>query len=201
MLSPNPPLGGLSVDQFMRRHWQRRPLLVRSAFPAFRTPIGTDELFALAARDDVESRLITSFAGRWRLQHGPFEPGTLPSTAKRQWTLLVQGVDTLHDAARALIERFRFVADARVDDLMISFATDGGGVGPHLDSYDVFLLQAHGTRRWRIAPPHPTAGSPKAGRCGSWRSSRTPKSGCSIPATCCTCRPTGRTKAPRSATA
>jgi 50S ribosomal protein L16 3-hydroxylase len=155
MLSPNPPLGGLSVDQFMRRHWQRRPLLVRSAFPAFRSPISTDELFAMAGRDDVESRLITSFGGRWRLQHGPFDPATLPSTDRRQWTLLVQGVDTLHDAARALVERFRFVADARIDDLMISFATDGGGVGPHLDSYDVFLLQAHGRRRWRIAPPPP----------------------------------------------
>ena len=153
MRSPNPPLGGLSVDDFMRRHWQRRPLLVRGAFPGFRSPIDPAEVFALAERDDVESRLITAFSARWKLRHGPFAPDELPSRGRRNWTLLVQGVDTLHDAARALIERFRFVADARLDDLMISFATDGGGVGPHLDSYDVFLLQAHGTRRWRIAPP------------------------------------------------
>jgi 50S ribosomal protein L16 3-hydroxylase len=153
MRSPNPPLGGLSVDDFMRRHWQRAPLLVRGAFPGFRSPIAPEEVFALAGRDDVESRLITAFSSRWKLRHGPFEPDDLPSRGKRAWTLLVQGVDTLHDDARDLIERFRFVADARLDDLMISFATDGGGVGPHLDSYDVFLLQAHGTRRWRIAPP------------------------------------------------
>ncbi len=127
MRSPNPPLGGLSVDDFMRRHWQRRPLLVRGAFPGFRSPIDPAEVFALAERDDVESRLITAFSARWKLRHGPFAPDELPSRGRRNWTLLVQGVDTLHDAARTLIERFRFVADARLDDLMISFATDGGG--------------------------------------------------------------------------
>jgi 50S ribosomal protein L16 3-hydroxylase len=144
-------LGELSVDQFMRRHWQRAPLLARAAFPAFAPPIGPAGLFALAARDDVESRLVTAFDGRWSLRHGPFE--RLPSRRKRGWTLLVQGVDTHDDAAHALLRRFRFVPDARLDDLMISYASDGGGVGPHVDSYDVFLLQAHGRRRWRIAPP------------------------------------------------
>ena len=150
------PLGGISLDQFMRRHWQRRPLLVRGAFPDFQSPVSPGDLFALAARDDVESRLVTSFGGRWRLARGPFERDELPSPRRRQWTLLVQGVDTLVDPVHELLERFRFVADARLDDLMVSYATDGGGVGPHLDSYDVFLIQAHGRRRWRVARPGPT---------------------------------------------
>jgi 50S ribosomal protein L16 3-hydroxylase len=107
----------------------------------------------LAARDDVESRLVSRRAGRWRLAHGPFEPNHLPSPRQRAWTLLVQGVDLHDDAAHALLSRFRFLPDARLDDLMVSWAAEGGGVGPHRDSYDVFLVQAMGRRRWRIAPP------------------------------------------------
>lgn len=106
------------------------------------------ELFALAAEDDVESRLVTRQGG-WTLAHGPFARRALPPLREREWTLLVQGVDLHHDGAHALLSRFRFVPDARLDDLMISFATDGGGVGPHVDRYDVFLLQASGRRRWR----------------------------------------------------
>lgn len=144
-------IGGLSVDQFMRRHWQRAPLLARGAFPEFVAPIEPARLFELAARDDVESRTVSASDGRWRLEHGPHE--RLPPRRRPGWTLLVQGVDLHDDAIAALMGRFRFVPDARVDDLMVSFATDGGGVGPHVDQYDVFLLQASGTRRWRIAPP------------------------------------------------
>ncbi|HYF60819.1 MAG TPA: cupin domain-containing protein [Burkholderiaceae bacterium] len=144
-------IGEISVDDFMRRHWQRRPLLVRAALPGFVSPLPPARLFELAARDDVESRLVSSADGRWRLEHGPFE--RLPPRRRPGWTLLVQGTDLHDDAAHALLQRFRFVPDARLDDLMASFATDGGGVGPHVDSYDVFLLQAHGTRRWRVAPP------------------------------------------------
>jgi 50S ribosomal protein L16 3-hydroxylase len=152
-------LGGLSVHQFMRRHWQRAPLLVRGAFPGFVPPIEPAGLFALAARDDVESRLVIGAAtGRPELEHGPFD--RLPSRRRAGWTLLVQGVDLHDDAVHALMSRFRFVPDARLDDLMISFATDGGGVGPHVDQYDVFLLQAHGRRRWRIAPPGDTTRVP-----------------------------------------
>ncbi len=135
----------------MRRHWQRAPLLARGAFPGFVTPIEPARLFELAARDDVESRTVSTSDGRWLLEHGPHE--RLPPRRRPGWTLLVQGVDLHDDAIAALMGRFRFVPDARVDDLMISFATDGGGVGPHVDQYDVFLLQARGTRRWRIAPP------------------------------------------------
>jgi 50S ribosomal protein L16 3-hydroxylase len=144
-------VGPLSVDEFMRRHWQRAPLLARSAFPGFQAPLSPASLFSLAARDDVESRLVEADGDRWTLRRGPFE--RLPSRRRPRWTLLVQGTDLHDDAMHALLARFRFLPDARVDDLMVSFATDGGGVGPHVDQYDVFLLQARGTRRWRIAPP------------------------------------------------
>lgn len=144
-------IGALSVEQFMRRHWQREPLLARAALPGFVSPIAPARLFALAADDAVESRLVTAFDGRWAMRRGPLE--RLPARRRPGWTLLVQGVDLHDDTMHALLQRFRFVPDARLDDLMVSFATDGGGVGPHVDSYDVFLLQARGTRRWRLAPP------------------------------------------------
>ena len=136
----------------MSRHWQRRPLLVRQAIPGFIPPVTVDEVLALAARDDVESRLVTSRRGRWRLAHGPFERTQIPPPTQRHWTVLIQGVDLHLAPVHALLGRFRFVSDARLDDLMISVAGDGGGVGPHIDAYDVFLLQATGRRRWRIAP-------------------------------------------------
>ena len=143
-------LGGLSPQQFMRRHWQKKPLLVRGAIAGFRPLLNRSELFALAAQPEVESRLIRQNAKGWAMKSGPFGPRSLPSLATAAWTLLVQGVD-LHDTrAHALLQQFRFVPDARLDDLMISYASEGGGVGPHFDSYDVFLLQASGRRRWRI---------------------------------------------------
>ena len=144
-------LGKHSVAWFMREAWQRRPLLIRQALPGFRSPVTREQLFALAAHDDVESRCVTAFGGRWRLAHGPFEHPALPPVKRRDWTLLVQGIDLHLPAAHQLLQRFRFVSDARLDDLMASYATDGGGVGPHVDSYDVFLIQAHGRRRWRIS--------------------------------------------------
>jgi 50S ribosomal protein L16 3-hydroxylase len=107
-------------------------------------------LFALAARDDVESRLVVAEGDRWSVRPGPMPRRALPPLAQPGWTLLVQGVDLHDDATHALLQQFRFVADARLDDAMISFASDGGGVGPHVDSYDVFLLQTMGRRRWRI---------------------------------------------------
>ncbi|RCX09460.1 cupin domain-containing protein [Extensimonas vulgaris] len=143
-------LGGLSPAQFMRRHWQRKPLLVRGAIARFTPPVRRAELFALARRDDVESRLVQQRGDTWQLRHGPFARRALPPLAQPRWTLLVQGVDLHDERVHALMQQFRFVPDARLDDLMISYATDGGGVGPHFDSYDVFLLQAHGRRRWRI---------------------------------------------------
>ncbi|MEO8188220.1 MAG: cupin domain-containing protein [Burkholderiaceae bacterium] len=142
-------LGSISVQQFMRQYWQRKPLLIRTALPGFTPPIDRERLFELARDPEAESRLITSLGGHRSLQHGPFV--RLPPIQRARWTLLVQGVDLLDDSARELLSRFRFVPDARLDDLMVSFATDGGGVGPHVDSYDVFLLQASGRRRWRVS--------------------------------------------------
>ncbi|MDN7654489.1 cupin domain-containing protein [Burkholderia multivorans] len=147
---PTPLLGGLTPAQFMRRYWQKKPLLIRQAMPGVKPPVTRDALFDLAADYDAESRLITHFRNKWQLAHGPFEPGSLPAVTRDAWTLLVQGLDLHVDAARALLDRFRFIPDARLDDLMISYATNGGGVGPHFDSYDVFLLQVEGRRRWRI---------------------------------------------------
>ena len=163
-----PLLGGLSPDAFMRRHWQKKPLLIRAALPELATAPVTDaaqsdaltpvvtpvvtraELFALAANEMVESRLIVHRAAGWTMRQGPFKRSAMPPLKQPRWTLLVQGLDLHLSAARELIERFRFVPDARLDDVMVSFASDGGGVGPHVDSYDVFLLQLQGKRRWRI---------------------------------------------------
>lgn len=148
--APTPLLGGLSPERFMRRHWHKKPLLARQALPMVKPFVSRSELFALAGRDDVESRLIVRRGRDWSLSHGPFARRALPPLAQRQWSLLVQGMDLHLDRAREMLERFRFVPDARLDDVMVSYATDGGGVGPHFDSYDVFLLQIHGVRRWRI---------------------------------------------------
>ena len=143
-------LGGLTPSQFMKRHWQKKPLLVRNAIPGFVPCVNRAELVALAGQEGVESRLIIDSDKGWKMKHGPLAKRQLPPFSQKKWTFLVQGVDLHHDGVHALMQQFRFVPDARLDDLMISYATDGGGVGPHFDSYDVFLLQAHGQRRWRI---------------------------------------------------
>jgi 50S ribosomal protein L16 3-hydroxylase len=144
-------LGPVSVGRFMRDYWQRRPLMIRAAFPGFTPPVNRSALFALAAREDVESRLVLRHTGRWALRDGPFPRRALPPLSRPRWTLLAQGVDLVDAGARQLLSSFRFIPDARLDDLMVSYATDGGGVGPHADGYDVFLLQAQGRRRWRIS--------------------------------------------------
>lgn len=143
-------LGDLTPAQFMKRHWQKKPLLVRNAIQGFVPCVNRSDLVALAGQEGVESRLIVDSAKGWRMKHGPFTKRNLPPFSQKKWTFLVQGVDAMHDGVHALLQQFRFVPDARLDDVMISYATDGGGVGPHFDSYDVFLLQAHGQRRWRI---------------------------------------------------
>ncbi len=160
-----PLLGGMSPAAFMRKYWQKKPLLIRQAMPGVKPPIDRASLFALAGDEDVESRLIVKSMGDgskgrkakaadagWRLTHGPLNRRSLPPMTQAGWTLLVQGLDLHVPAAYEMLQQFRFVPDARLDDLMISYATDGGGVGPHFDSYDVFLLQVHGQRRWRIGP-------------------------------------------------
>lgn len=147
---PSPLLGGLNPATFMRRHWQKKPLLVRQAVPGGVALVTRSALFSLAAAEEVESRLVVKEGERWRLRTGPLPRTALPPLKQPGWTLLVQGLDLHVPAARHLLDRFRFMPDARLDDLMISYATDRGGVGAHVDSYDVFLLQGTGRRRWRI---------------------------------------------------
>jgi 50S ribosomal protein L16 3-hydroxylase len=153
--SYNPPMeralfGGVAAARFLDRYWQKRSLLVRAALPGFRGLLSWGDLVLLAVRDDVESRLVLRDRGRWTLTHGPFRRRDLQRLPARNWTLLVQGVNLNLAAADALLRRFAFIPDARLDDLMVSYAAPGGGVGPHFDSYDVFLLQGQGRRRWRI---------------------------------------------------
>ncbi len=153
-----PLLGGLSPTAFMRRHWQKKPLLVRQAWPGVRPPLTRAALFDLAGQAGVESRLVQQAGGQWKVRHGPLPRRALPPVQRPHWSLLVQGLDLHAPAAEAMLQRFRFVPDARLDDLMVSWASPGGGVGPHLDSYDVFLLQVQGCRRWRVSPPTRGAG-------------------------------------------
>ena len=144
-----PLLGGLSAKDFLRRHWQKKPLLVRGALPGFRGVASRAQLRRLAARADVESRLVRRRGRRWRVEHGPLACAAL----QRNSTLLVQGVNLHLAAADRLLRSFPFLPQARLDDVMVSWAAPGGGVGPHVDSYDVFLLQGEGRRVWRLQRP------------------------------------------------
>ena len=135
----------------MRRHWQRAPLLVRGAFPGFADPLGAREVLALARSDEAASRLVRRRGARWSLEQGPFDAAALASLPKRDWTVLVQDTNHFSPAADALLASFDFLPHSRIDDVMVSYAVPGGGVGPHVDSYDVFLLQGRGRRRWRIS--------------------------------------------------
>jgi len=146
-------LGGLSPQRFLARHWQRRPLLVRGALPEFRDLLDRKGLARLVARDDVESRLVEHRHGRWAVTHGPLTRARLRRAGPVDWTVLVSGLNLHLPAAERLLRRFDFVPQARLDDLMLSVAAPGGGVGPHEDAYDVFLLQGSGRRRWRLCRP------------------------------------------------
>ncbi|WP_417777050.1 JmjC domain-containing protein [Stutzerimonas xanthomarina] len=144
-------LGGISAREFLRDYWQKKPLLVRQAIPGFESPVSPDELAGLSLEEEVESRLVIEHGDTpWELRRGPFSEDTYQSLPERDWTLLVQAVDQLVPEVAELIEHFRFLPNWRIDDIMVSFAAPGGGVGPHFDNYDVFLLQAHGQRRWRV---------------------------------------------------
>lgn len=135
--------------EFLENYWQKKPLLVRGAVPGFGEALDRDGLLALASRDDVESRYVAHDSSTWHLDHGPFTK-TGMRRWKGRWTLLVQGVNLVLPAGDQLLRKFSFIPHARLDDLMVSYATDGAGVGPHSDNYDVFLLQGSGQRRWRI---------------------------------------------------
>jgi 50S ribosomal protein L16 3-hydroxylase len=144
-------LGGLTVNEFLRDYWQKKPLLIRQAFPQFDGWLDPQQLIALACTEDVQARLVTQRRGKFELRQAPFEPEDLDNLGKVKWTVLVQGVNHYLPEAAALLKHFAFIPYPRLDDLMVSYAPKGGGVGPHFDSYDVFLLQGSGHRRWQIS--------------------------------------------------
>ena len=144
-------LGGMSVEKFLAEYWHKKPLLVRQALPNFGAWLNRDSLSELACLESSESRLVRFKRGKCLLEYGPFEPEFLHSLPDRGWSLLVSGVNHLLREADWLLHRFDFIPAARLDDLMVSFAPPGGGVGPHFDSYDVFLIQGQGRRRWEIS--------------------------------------------------
>jgi 50S ribosomal protein L16 3-hydroxylase len=145
-------LGNISKEQFLKEYWQKKPLLIRQAYPNFEPLIPADELAGMSLEEEIESRIIMENGpdSPWQLISGPFQEDTFASLPKDKWTLLIQGVDQWVPEAADLLQDFNFIPNWRIDDLMISFATDGGSVGPHYDQYDVFLLQAEGQREWRI---------------------------------------------------
>jgi 50S ribosomal protein L16 3-hydroxylase len=155
-------LGGLTPRDFLSRHWQKRPLLVRGAWPGLRDPVSVSDLYRLAARDDCESRVVLKRGARWTLRHGPFSAAELRSMPDSRWTILIQGLNHFVPAVDRMMRRFAFAPYARLDDVMVSYASRGGGVGPHVDSYDVFLLQGSGRRRWQIARDGATEVDPRA---------------------------------------
>ncbi|GJL65987.1 MAG: cupin [Nitrospirales bacterium] len=146
------PLGDMSLDKFLAEYWQKKPLLVRKALPDIEPPIAADELAGLACEEAVESRLVIQDGAseRWDLTHGPFTDETFRTLPDKYWTLLVQAVDHWVPAAAEFLVQFHFLPSWRIDDLMISYSVDGGGVGPHYDNYDVFLVQASGKRQWEV---------------------------------------------------
>lgn len=145
-------LGGLTVKEFLRDYWQKKPLLIRQAIPGFKGLLSPEQLIESACRDDVQARLVTHQRKQWNLRHEPFEAKDFNGLSKKgTWTVLVQGVNHFLPQASELVQRFNFIPHARLDDLMVSYAPKGGGVGPHFDAYDVFLLQGHGRRRWQIS--------------------------------------------------
>lgn len=144
-------LGDLSREAFLKQYWQKKPLLIRQAFPDFQSPISAEELAGLACEEGVESRLVQEHGDEpWQLRHGPFVESDFTSLPDSHWTLLVQAVDHHVPELARLLDKFDFIPNWRIDDLMISFAQAHGSVGPHLDNYDVFLLQVQGRRHWHI---------------------------------------------------
>jgi 50S ribosomal protein L16 3-hydroxylase len=141
----------LTRSEFMRQHWQKKPLLARTALPEYTNAVTRDDLVALAGRSDVESRIIRQISGCWKVQHGPFKRSAIARLPRSGWTLLVQSVDQVLPQAARLLREFSFIPYARLDDVMVSYAAPGAGVGPHFDSYDVFLVQGQGERRWQVS--------------------------------------------------
>ena len=151
LLRALPLLGGITAEVFLRDYWQKKPLLIRNAIADFAAPLSKREVLTLARREDAESRLITRNGGNWQFEHGPFSASDFRLPKNILWTVLVQDVQHFSHEAHELLAKFNFIAQARVDNLMVSYAIPGAGVGAHFDSYDVFLLQGAGRRRWQIS--------------------------------------------------
>ncbi|MBL0925894.1 MAG: cupin domain-containing protein [Sphingomonadaceae bacterium] len=147
------------IDTFLRDSWQRKPMLIRNPWDAWSDPLEPEELAGLACEAEVESRLVIRSGGDWAVEHGPFSDNRFAKLGATPWTLLVQAVDHHVPQVAALLTPFRFIPNWRIDDVMVSYATEGGGVGPHYDQYDVFLIQGAGQRRWRVGQ-HCDANSP-----------------------------------------
>ncbi len=144
-------LGKTSVNDFLKNYWQKKPLLIKNAIPNFVSPITESDLFIIAQNEEAVSRLIEHKQGIWQVKYGPFKKSDLPKKTNIPWTILVQNINHYFPFAEAFLNLFKFIPYARLDDLMISYATKKGSVGPHFDSYDVFLFQAQGAREWKIS--------------------------------------------------
>lgn len=143
--------GDITLDVFLKDYWQKKPLLIKNAFPNFVSPISAEELAGLSLEDEVESRIVIQKGNQdYELKSGPFDENFYSTLPEQKWTLLIQGMDRLIPDVGALLEQFDFIPQWRLDDIMISYATTGGNVGPHFDHYDVFLLQAAGKRNWKL---------------------------------------------------
>lgn len=146
------PLGDFPIDKFLSEYWQKKPLLLRNALPGVTSPVSAEVLAGLACEKEVESRIIIQHQkdNKWDLLHGPFSEEAFTKLPASHWTLLVQAVDHWMPEAAKFLDQFNFIPRWRIDDLMMSYANDGGGVGPHFDNYDVFLVQTDGKRKWEI---------------------------------------------------
>lgn len=152
-------LGDVSVETFLKEYWQQKPLFIKNAFPNFSSPIDANELAGFALEEDVNARLVEEFVNQkshshidsqWKVTHAPLDENIFSTLPEHDWSLLVQHVDSLDPNVNALLNAFRFIPNWRLDDIMVSYAPDGGGVGPHFDYFDVFLLQAEGKREWKL---------------------------------------------------
>lgn len=150
-IKPFDLLGGRTPEQFLREYWQKKPLLIRNALPGIEGLLEPDEVAGLALEEDIESRIIVERSPvDWELRHGPFTEKTFKNLPKTHWTLLIQALDQYVPAVSDLLSPFEFIPSWRIDDVMVSYAPEGGSVGPHYDYYDVFLIQTHGQRRWQL---------------------------------------------------
>ncbi|TDO99479.1 cupin domain-containing protein [Marinomonas balearica] len=148
-------LGGMTLETFLSEYWQKKPLLIRGGLTDIELPLDANELAGLSMEEEAEARIVIENGKTpWQLMQGPFQEDTFQNLPEKEWTLLVQAVDHWVPEVQALKERFYFLPSWRLDDVMISYATEGGSVGPHYDQYDVFLIQMSGKRHWQVAPPN-----------------------------------------------